>query len=59
MNTVADESVDREIVDLLRDDGHLVQYVAELAPGLADSAVVDLSRRAGAALLTADKDFGD
>jgi hypothetical protein len=29
MNFVADESVDRQIVDRLREDGHKVWYVAE------------------------------
>ena len=35
MNWLADESIDRQIVDRLRQDGHLVYYVAEMEPGIA------------------------
>lgn len=59
MNFLADESVDRQIVDCLRQNGHLVWYVAEMDPGISDNAVLDLANREGAILLTADKDFGD
>ena len=54
MNFVADESVDRQIVDRLRQEGYLVWYVAEMEPGIADSIVLDLANREGALLLTAD-----
>jgi hypothetical protein len=33
---VADESVDKQIAERLRDDGHDVLYVAELDPGIDD-----------------------
>jgi predicted nuclease of predicted toxin-antitoxin system len=59
MNLLADESIDRQIVDRLRDDGHLVHYVAEMEPGIPDDAVLDLANREAAILLTADKDFGE
>jgi len=55
----ADEGVDRQIVDRLRRDGNKVQYVAELAPGITDEAVLGRSRETGSLLITADKDFGD
>jgi hypothetical protein len=32
MNFVADESVDRQIVERLRDNGHSVWYVVEMSP---------------------------
>lgn len=51
--------MDRQIVDRLRQDGHLVLYVAEMEPGVSDDAVLDLANREGALLLTADKDFGE
>ena len=38
MNLLADESVDGPIVDRLRQDGHRVRYVAELAPDQANRA---------------------
>jgi predicted nuclease of predicted toxin-antitoxin system len=59
MNLLADESVDRPIVDRLRHDHHRVWYVAEMEPGIADDIVLELANREGAVLLTADKDFGE
>jgi hypothetical protein len=34
MNFLADESVDRPIVERLRREGHPVLYIAELGPGM-------------------------
>jgi len=59
MKILADEGVDRPIVERLRQNGHQVWYVAEMEPGIADEAVLDLANREGAVLLTADKDFGE
>jgi predicted nuclease of predicted toxin-antitoxin system len=56
---IADENVDRQIVDRLRADGHEVLFVAELDPGIDDEAVLLRSRQTNAILLTADKDFGE
>jgi predicted nuclease of predicted toxin-antitoxin system len=56
---VADESVDKQIVDRLRVNGHDVVFIAELAPGIDDETVLGHSRQANAILLTADKDFGE
>jgi len=56
---VADESVDGPIVRGLRTAGHEVTYVAELAPGIADEAVLALPHERNAVLVTADKDFGE
>jgi predicted nuclease of predicted toxin-antitoxin system len=56
---VADENVDKEIVDRLRADGHEVLYIAEENAGIDDGTVLDRSLETGAVLLTADKDFGD
>jgi predicted nuclease of predicted toxin-antitoxin system len=59
VNLVADESVDKQIVDQLRSLGHKVLYVAELDPGIDDEAVLSRSHEATALLLTSDKDFGE
>lgn len=59
MNFVADESVDRHIVERLREDGHRVWYVAEMEPGISDDVVLALANQENALLLTADKDFGE
>jgi len=41
---LADESVDRQIVERLRLDGHRVAYVAEMSPGIMDESVLMESR---------------
>lgn len=59
MNFLADENVDRPIVDLIRANGHFVTAVAEMASGISDDAVLQMANANGAMLLTADKDFGE
>ncbi len=59
MNFLADEGVEREIVDALRSQGHDVLYVAEMSPGINDGEVLDLANKASSILITSDKDFGD
>jgi predicted nuclease of predicted toxin-antitoxin system len=56
---LADEGVDRPIVERLRQNSHQVWHVAEMEAGSADEAVLDLANREGAVLLTTDKDFGE
>ena len=59
MKFVADESVDRQIVDRLRADGYDVFYVAEMETGISDDEVLSSANRRGSLLVTADKDFGE
>ena len=59
MNFLADESIDRQIVVHLRQDGHAVQYIAEMASGISDDNVLAIANRESSLLLTADKDFGE
>ena len=59
MKFIADESIDQPIVSQLRADGHLVEAVSELSPGITDHEVLSRSTDQGAVLLTADKDFGE
>jgi predicted nuclease of predicted toxin-antitoxin system len=59
MNILADESVDRQIVDGLRQAGHRVLYVAEMEPGVSDNIVLERANQQTAVLVTADKDFGE
>jgi predicted nuclease of predicted toxin-antitoxin system len=56
---VADENVDKQIVDGLRTQGHDVLFIAELDPGIEDTYVLVRSQQLGAILITADKDFGE
>lgn len=59
MILVADEGVDRSVVERLRQEGHEVVYVAELSPGITDEEVLREANVRGALLVTADKDFGE
>lgn len=43
MNLVADESIDAAITVRLRQEGHCVWAVAEMAPGLTDEVVLALA----------------
>lgn len=59
MNLLADESVDRQVVERLRRDGHEVLYIAELEPGISDETVIQRANEQTAVLLTVDNDFGE
>ena len=59
MKLLADESIDRHIVERIRKEGHTIWAVAEMEPGISDDVVLDLANHYGALLLTADKDFGE
>lgn len=59
MKIVADECVDMEIVERLRQDGHAVVYIAEVSPGVLDEEALVLADDDNTLLLTADKDFGE
>jgi predicted nuclease of predicted toxin-antitoxin system len=59
VNLLADEGVDRQIVELLRQAGHIVAYVAEDLPGTDDDAVLAQASTTSSLLITADKDFGE
>lgn len=59
MRFLADENVEQPIVGSLRQAGHAVTYVCELAPGASDERVLELAQRESRVLLTNDKDFGE
>jgi predicted nuclease of predicted toxin-antitoxin system len=59
MNLLADENIDRQIVDRLRKDGHSVEYIAEMDPGISDDEILRIAHDRNALLLTGDKDFGE
>lgn len=59
MNLLADESVDRQIVARLRQDGHEVLYIVEMEPSIEDDVVLERANGRSALLVTADKDFGE
>jgi predicted nuclease of predicted toxin-antitoxin system len=59
MRFLADESVERKVVEKLREEGFEVISVADIVAGLPDEAVLALARQKQAVLITADKDFGE
>lgn len=59
MNLVADEGIDKAIVDLLRTAGFSVRYFAEFGSGATDQVVLAAASDAQSLLLTSDKDFGE
>ncbi|MDP2183314.1 MAG: DUF5615 family PIN-like protein [Actinomycetota bacterium] len=59
MNLLADEGVETRIVERLRYEGHDVEYVAELAPGITDDEVLERANNDRRVLVTVDKDFGE
>src|SRR4051812_43324437 len=59
MNLLADESVDRQTVERLRQEGNDVLYIAEMEPGISDDVVLARANERNALLVTADKDFGE
>ena len=59
MNLLADEGVERQIVERLRPDGHDVLYIAEMQPGIPDEVVLSQANERAALLITADTDFGE
>lgn len=59
MNLLANEGVDRPIVEQLRYDGHSVLYIAEMSPGIADDVILAQANDTDALLLTLDKDLAN
>jgi predicted nuclease of predicted toxin-antitoxin system len=59
MQRLADENLDRAIIEWLRDEGQDVQWVAEFAGQAADEQVVQMARDGRRMLLTSDLDFGE
>jgi predicted nuclease of predicted toxin-antitoxin system len=59
MNLVADENIDRQIVERLRYDGHTVEWIAEFLPSASDEEVLRRAADGNAVLVTEDKDFGE
>ena len=59
MKLVADEGVDKPIVDALRAAKFYVTYFAEESPGIDDVVILSAASQARTLLLTCDKDFGE
>jgi len=56
---LADECIERSIVNHLKENGFDIFTVAELTPGASDDIVIKLANKKKSILVTADKDFGE
>ena len=59
MNFVADESCARPVIQALREAGHDVLAIAEIARGATDEQVLEHALREKRVLITEDRDFGE
>jgi predicted nuclease of predicted toxin-antitoxin system len=59
LRILADESVEGEVVERLRSEGHDVAYIPGASAGIRDDEVLARANAEGRVLLTEDKDFGD
>jgi predicted nuclease of predicted toxin-antitoxin system len=59
MKIVADENVDRLVIERLRSNGHEVLSIAQEFRSSPDTEVLSISNNERALLLTEDKDFGE
>lgn len=56
---VADENIDRNLIDAIRELGIEVYSINESNGGIRDEQVIELSRNPARIILTEDKDFGE
>jgi predicted nuclease of predicted toxin-antitoxin system len=59
MNFVADESCAGPVIRALREAGHNVVAIAEVARGATDEEVLDRALKEKRVLITEDRDFGE
>ena len=59
MKLLADENIDRPIVEKLRDSGIDVLYVDEKSKGISDNEVLNMAEDEDRILITFDDDFSD
>ena len=59
MRLVADECVPAGVVTFLRDSGHEVHAIRDIARGATDEEVLRLAVELGCPLVTEDLDFGE
>ncbi|VAX15820.1 hypothetical protein MNBD_NITROSPINAE03-549 [hydrothermal vent metagenome] len=59
MIILADENIEWQIIERLRNAGHKVISISEEHAGIVDGAVLEIANNEKALLLTADRDFGE
>ncbi len=59
MNFLADEEVEKPVVEMLRNEGHDVLYMCQIATRTIDEKLLEQANSESRILLTGDKDFGE
>ncbi len=59
MKFLADENLEKPIVDWLREKGYDVLYITEKTPSIKDEKIIQLALKENRILITNDKDFGE
>ena len=59
MKFLADESIEKPVVDWLRGQDLDVRYITEITPSINDEEVIRFANDEGRILITNDKDFGE
>ena len=59
MILIADENVQRTVIEGLRQTGYDVRHIQQMTAGVPDEAVLNMANRESAVLLTYDRDFGE
>lgn len=59
MNFLADEDVEKPVVEMLRNEGHDVLYMCQIATRTIDEKLLEQANSESRILLTGDKDFGE
>lgn len=56
---LANENIQQEVVDAVRQAGHDLKWIKKIQPGIDDDSVLQISMAENRVLLTFDKDFGE
>jgi len=56
---LADENIPKKTVEILKDGNLDITSVAEVSPGLSDTAVIEHANSEKRVIITFDKDFGE
>lgn len=59
MKFLADENLEKLIVEWLREEGYDVIYIPEKVPSIKDEQIIQLANEEDRILITNDKDFGE
>lgn len=59
MHFLADENIERAVVEFLRSKGVEVFYVAETSPSISDAVILEYAKKNDMIVITNDKDYGE